>query len=634
MAYTIKSLGYGQVAVLQNGKHVKKFGGASAATDARMFINKQHQASLPKERAPGLKEHELAKELEGINNNIGSFTEDMLEQFEVSEINAMIENYQSFEKTVAILEEKGTKSSKAMAAFIGRKKYSGKKCDEAVQIESIVENAQFDLNEGLAVHGKYSIKTGPVVGGMGEGAPDHVKAHIGKLNKIGVKADAKPGDYGTTHRVVVKNNETGDTTHHHVYQRDKDGKKPIMSIRTVGKPRANQDEHHQVLKDYLTGKKPKTETVKESAEDLEEAIKGWKHAHSDIAKARSAAAAANNNVKLVRLKKDGKESGMHDAIKTFKSEDEARKHHANMVKLNPGKGISHNLYIGSEHKDVLKEEYIEEKLTEKDPSSKWIEDFVKSDNPKFAGKSKKERIKMALGAYYGKQNEELDALAEEIAGLFEDSEQLDELKKSTLASYIKKSAVELPAHQTNATLKHTGPIANAHSGKHPKTGESPVQWDDRKVRNRQQGIIRGASKLARESFADQFFDGEIIREEIQLPNLQEADKNYDAYFKACMKNAGITSISDLKTPEEKKEFMNKVDAGFKAKNEDMFYENFMRSDIDAKVADHEKSGNKVADVTHKIYQGKPYAEFTVTTPDGAKKKYIFHGNVTRHEKLA
>jgi hypothetical protein len=544
MAYTIKSLGYGQVAVLQNGKHVKKFGGASAATDARMFINKQHQASLPKERAPGLKEHELAKELEGINNNIGSFTEDMLEQFEVSEINAMIENYQSFEKTVAILEEKGVKSSKAMAAFIGRKKYSGKKCDEAVQIESIVENAQFDLNEGLAVHGKYSIKTGPVVSGMGEGSPDHVKAHIGKLNKIGVKADAKPGDYGTTHRVVVKNNETGDTTHHHVYQRDKDGKKPIMSIRTVGKPRANQDEHHQVLKDYLTGKKPKTETVKESAE------------------------------------------------------------------------------------------YIEEKLTEKDPSSKWIEDFVKSDNPKFAGKSKKERIKMALGAYYGKQNEELDALAEEIAGLFEDSEQLDELKKSTLASYIKKSAVELPAHQTNATLKHTGPIANAHSGKHPKTGESPVQWDDRKVRNRQQGIIRGASKLAKESFADQFFDGEIIREEIQLPNLQEADKNYDAYFKACMKNAGITSISDLKTTEEKKEFMNKVDAGFKAKNEDMFYENFMRSDIDAKVADHEKSGNKVADVTHKIYQGKPYAEFTVTTPDGAKKKYIFHGNVTRHEKLA
>ena len=34
----------------------------------------------------------------------------------------------------------------------------------------------------------------------------------------------------------------------------------------------------------------------------------------------------------------------------------------------------------------------------------WIHDFVHSTNPKFDGKSKKERIKMALGAYYGKQN--------------------------------------------------------------------------------------------------------------------------------------------------------------------------------------------------------------------------------------
>ena len=45
-------------------------------------------------------------------------------------------------------------------------------------------------------------------------------------------------------------------------------------------------------------------------------------------------------------------------------------------------------------------EYIEEKLTAADPASKWISDFVKSDNPKFAGKSKKERINMALGAHY------------------------------------------------------------------------------------------------------------------------------------------------------------------------------------------------------------------------------------------
>jgi hypothetical protein len=64
-------------------------------------------------------------------------------------------------------------------------------------------------------------------------------------------------------------------------------------------------------------------------------------------------------------------------------------------------------------KELKKEEveYIEEKLTAADPASKWISDFVKSDNPKFAGKSKKERIRMALGAKYAANrgtNEEVE----------------------------------------------------------------------------------------------------------------------------------------------------------------------------------------------------------------------------------
>lgn len=45
-------------------------------------------------------------------------------------------------------------------------------------------------------------------------------------------------------------------------------------------------------------------------------------------------------------------------------------------------------------------EIVFEKLSSSDPTAKWIHDFVHSDNPKFAGKSKKERIRMALGAKY------------------------------------------------------------------------------------------------------------------------------------------------------------------------------------------------------------------------------------------
>jgi hypothetical protein len=64
-----------------------------------------------------------------------------------------------------------------------------------------------------------------------------------------------------------------------------------------------------------------------------------------------------------------------------------------------------NKYAGKTSDEVtaLKKEevsYIEERLTASNPPSEWIHDFVKSDNPKFAGKTKKERMSMALGAYY------------------------------------------------------------------------------------------------------------------------------------------------------------------------------------------------------------------------------------------
>jgi len=57
---------------------------------------------------------------------------------------------------------------------------------------------------------------------------------------------------------------------------------------------------------------------------------------------------------------------------------------------------------------------LDEVLTKKTSAGEVISDFVHSKNPKFAGKSKSERTKMALGAYYGmhpekkKINEEPD----------------------------------------------------------------------------------------------------------------------------------------------------------------------------------------------------------------------------------
>jgi hypothetical protein len=59
-------------------------------------------------------------------------------------------------------------------------------------------------------------------------------------------------------------------------------------------------------------------------------------------------------------------------------------------------------------KMLRKEEAIEEKLDPSMGAGKYVTDFVKSKNPRFEGKTKAERIKMALGAYYGAKNEAVE----------------------------------------------------------------------------------------------------------------------------------------------------------------------------------------------------------------------------------
>ena len=86
---------------------------------------------------------------------------------------------------------------------------------------------------------------------------------------------------------------------------------------------------------------------------------------------------------------------------------------------------------------------VKEVLNPEDDASVWIDDFVKSDDPRFAGKSKEERIKMALGAWYAAQKKEsveqsaesleeatMNAaekkMAQEIHKVFKDGEQVSQ----------------------------------------------------------------------------------------------------------------------------------------------------------------------------------------------------------------
>ncbi len=116
---------------------------------------------------------------------------------------------------------------------------------------------EVELEEGTVGHGKYTITTGPKMKGMGEGGPSHVVAKRAKMAKLGVPHHDEPGEYGHTVKVTVKNNETGETTHHHVYQRDTDkgSKEALVSTRSLGTSRPSHKAHEKVIHNYLSGKK-------------------------------------------------------------------------------------------------------------------------------------------------------------------------------------------------------------------------------------------------------------------------------------------------------------------------------------------------------------------------------------------
>jgi hypothetical protein len=94
--------------------------------------------------------------------------------------------------------------------------------------------------------------------------------------------------------------------------------------------------------------------------NIPEAIKGWKHAQSDLAKWRAGKKSASQPVKLVSVKKDGNESKMHDAVKTFDTQDQALEYHKRLIGLNPGRNIKHNLYVDGQLVQLLDATHLKE----------------------------------------------------------------------------------------------------------------------------------------------------------------------------------------------------------------------------------------------------------------------------------
>lgn len=109
--------------------------------------------------------------------------------------------------------------------------------------------------------------------------------------------------------------------------------------------------------------------------------------------------------------------------------------------------------------DLAEEEALLEKLKAEDPTGKWVSDFVHSDDPKFAGKSKKERIKMALGASYAAKRAAGEPVGEEASPMIK----------------APKNEFGTKADAFAHAEKHGGKVMKK-TFTHPTTGEQHVSY--------------------------------------------------------------------------------------------------------------------------------------------------------------
>ena len=119
-------------------------------------------------------------------------------------------------------------------------------------------------------------------------------------------------------------------------------------------------------------------------------------------------------------------------------------------------------------------------------------------------------------------------------------------------------------------------------------------------------------------------------------DLTEAQKSagYDAHFRAMMTKHGVKHPGELDTPEKKKAFFNKVDASYKAKNEDVFLEAMMASDLQKIKDAHTKAGNRISNETSGSKAGQAHHSFVVTQPSGKRTRHIYHGTTKKVETMS
>jgi hypothetical protein len=210
----------------------------------------------------------------------------------------------------------------------------------------------------------------------------------------------------------------------------------------------------------------------------------------------------------------------------------------------------------------------------------------------------------------------------------EEADQIDELSDKTLGNYV------TAARADRANLK-TGMAS----------GDTAQKMDAmNKDKKRQVGMNKAKSYLmpgtagnaknqarrsANEEVELEQVDETVLHKDVEF-EINLAEKDYKSYFTAAMKGKDLATMS----PEDKKKHFNKVDAGYKAKNEDVFLEAMFDSHINDIIAAHKKAGNRVTDEKSAMSDGKMKHSYVITTPEGKRTRHIHHGSTKRLETMS
>ena len=158
-----------------------------------------------------------------------------------------------------------------------------------------------------------------------------------------------------------------------------------------------------------------------------------------------------------KVSKSGRKIKAHRIIFN-KGTDDGKKGISEMKKSYKDFVEQHTAELTEEQNNELIAE-LQEVLGKGASAGEWISDFVKSDNPKFAGKSKEKRKQMALAAFYAKQRNEEAEIEEELKG---SQHKLDKNKNGKLDKHdfklLRKEDAEqvdeAQSHQSKTTMKH------------------------------------------------------------------------------------------------------------------------------------------------------------------------------------